>query len=890
MEDIEETLKKMELAGSAEGHGERKGAGDKSTETGHEAGLENDGVEGKDDEEEDKTAVAGLGGVLKGDEDGKKLAGDDEKGEEKEHGAVVEDDEDEHEHKTVVKNDGNEKIVKEEDEAGIKDGEDATDKHGIAEPQPLAGPSAIEAATGDENVEDLSDAEFPTEALPQDRCEADSDLDYEHNPVKDTHKPMPSNVDPALGIRFMSKTKTASKHGLHIIKKRPKSVYENVTFIDCKFQATGTTTFLDCQLRNVTFEDCRFKNVNRFDDMIATNTEFHGVKFDGYWNDKTYDGDVVVHQPELHQRPLAPRQPPPPVWDDRDPRLDEFFHYNSLLERVRQPAGLKIEGGEHEFYYLVNFLACTFDAKNPTVFKNCALQQVTFKNCHFSGSRFVNYYAFGLKVNECTFHDSKFVNVDGEEVRYYGLPQRLKDDFMELSKLKAKHEEELAKKKKTEEESKQVENTKEEGSKEEGAESSEKAAADSGEQEQQQEPVGDETRKIGCLAPWRTSERSFRFKQRTSTRPLHHNTPHTTCYRCLDDLVDVGSMENDIRKLLDRLLLNPRTEGDEPTNSTSPVAATEYDAAAAAADSEGDSGSDLDGGADLGNLTDDDRAGDSGVLVPALPSRPSNVGELPDVCFKKCDELIFPPEHGLTISTEGRYTRYFCLTFIDCQFESSGMTTFAGCQLNFVTFEGCTFKGVNQFINIIGDGLCYTKCTFDNHWETNLRHDSNIHLVSLTFEGTRHNGYLDQSEADWRSDLVKEQEREFDSWSKHPRVPGVIHTEDEDGIWKSGGRGLMLKDNREHELYREVYFINCTFDASKPTIFDNCVLDAVTFKNGSFSGSRFENFYAKGLKATNCTFNDCQYVNVARPDHEVLNAARKADPEAVESDGCRRDA
>lgn len=99
-------------------------------------------------------------------------------------------------------------------------------------------------------------------------------------------------------------------------------------------------------------------------------------------------------------------------------------------------------------------------------------------------------------------------------------------------------------------------------------------------------------------------------------RPLHHNTPHTTCHRCLDDLVAVGSMENDIKKLLNRLLLTPRAEGDEPTNSTSPVAATGDDAAAAA--SEGDSGSDLDGGADLGNLTDDDRVREGGVLVAAL--------------------------------------------------------------------------------------------------------------------------------------------------------------------------------------------------------------------------------------------------------------------------------
>ncbi|KAK4504962.1 hypothetical protein PRZ48_002925 [Zasmidium cellare] len=414
-----------------------------------------------------------------------------------------------------VKDGGDEKkIVEDQDRASnsrgkadMEDGHDGKAKDTTASPTPSAGASAEEISMsggGTENANDidLSQDEILQE-LPQQLFEPNSDLEYEWDPVKDRRKRVPSEIDSALDIRFKNKTKSAPEHGLHIIENSEKSIYENVTFINCKFQPAGITSFLNCEMRHVTFEDCRFKNTNRFDGTKATDTEFHRVRFDGHFEDKTYDNEVVLDDPRF-RRPLAPKQPPRPVWDDRDPRWDEFFHYNSKQQRVRQPAGMEIVDGEHEFYHLVTFLACTFDAKNPTVFKNCALRNVTFKNCHFSGSRFENYYAVDLTVDDCVFEKSQFINVErddgdelkgkrfrGETVKKHYVPEPLTQKILEGDlELEARIHQEFAQKKMEEQENgNQGESSTE---KEIMEETEEQAVVNGGGQGQEQEQKADD--------------------------------------------------------------------------------------------------------------------------------------------------------------------------------------------------------------------------------------------------------------------------------------------------------------------------------------------------------------------------------------------------------------
>lgn len=83
---------------------------------------------------------------------------------------------------------------------------------------------------------------------------------------------------------------------------------------------------------------------------------------------------------------------------------------------------------------------------------------------------------------------------------------------------------------------------------------------------------------------------------------------------------------------------------------------------------------------------------------------------------------------------------------------------------------------------------------------------------------------------------MEAQDRELELLSLRPRLPWHMHTEDANGRWTSPGRGLVVKEDREHEFYRDVYFIACTFNPDKPTVFDNCVLDGVKFRNCYFSG------------------------------------------------------
>ncbi|KAK4504961.1 hypothetical protein PRZ48_002924 [Zasmidium cellare] len=319
-------------------------------------------------------------------------------------------------------------------------------------------------------------------------------------------------------------------------------------------------------------------------------------------------------------------------------------------------------------------------------------------------------------------------------------------------------------------------------------------------------------------------------------------------------------MADGLREEMLRLQLNNRSDlASTSANHAAAAAAADFDAA----DYERDSDTDVGVAADT-----DPEDGDSGVPVLDLPLRPSQVGESGDVFFKRLDELVPPPDHGLTICTAGQNTRYYCLSFVDCEFDSAGMTTFAGCQYNFVSFEGCTFKGINHFVNSVGDQVSYKKCTFDDHWETNFEYRSGNEVVGRTFKNSRLDG--DPAEANRKINMVEEQERELEYLSKHPRPPPGIHTVDDRGNDKSAGRGIVIKENRKHELYREVYFIDCIFNPDKPTVFDNCVLDGVTFKNCYFSGTRFQNFCAKGLKAINCSFTDCEYVNIERPPGEQL--------------------
>lgn len=164
------------------------------------------------------------------------------------------------------------------------------------------------------------------------------------------------------------------------------------------------------------------------------------------------------------------------------------------------------------------------------------------------------------------------------------------------------------------------------------------------------------------------------------------------------------------------------------------------------------------------------------------------------------------------------------------------MTTLADCQLTDVTFERCQFMGVNHFANVIGSGLRYTDCTFDNHWEAVIEHPSDKHFNNRIFKDSRLTGTTAELEARRKSLQVKEQERELELLALHPRIPLGIHTEDDCGNWQSPGRGLVVKDNPEHQSYNEVYFISCTFDPENLTIFDKCVLEGVTFRFCDFSG------------------------------------------------------
>lgn len=176
------------------------------------------------------------------------------------------------------------------------------------------------------------------------------------------------------------------------------------------------------------------------------------------------------------------------------------------------------------------------------------------------------------------------------------------------------------------------------------------------------------------------------------------------------------------------------------------------------------------------------------------------------------------------------------MAFIDCSFDGTGMTTFAKCQLSEVTFEHCTFKGRNQFVNIIASGLRYSHCTFENHLETDFEHATDSEFVNRAFDDPWPNRSAIQCEVGQKSELVKKHERELELLSKDPRLPSHIHTQDTNGKWASPGRGLVVKEDREHEFYRDVYFIDCGFDPDKPTVFDNCVLDGVTFRKCFFSG------------------------------------------------------
>lgn len=177
-----------------------------------------------------------------------------------------------------------------------------------------------------------------------------------------------------MDIRFSGSNSTnAPENGLAIIKNDKKSTYDSLIFAACKFKPTNTTTSIDCQLSNIKFRDCRFKGINRFDRVRGTELRYIGCTFENYWEtDFEHDDDkYAIGQTFKDQRVQG------------TPKPNKDFEGIEFLDGDRQPMppppGITVERGEkQEVYYAVSFVACIFDEKNPTILKNCALENVTY--------------------------------------------------------------------------------------------------------------------------------------------------------------------------------------------------------------------------------------------------------------------------------------------------------------------------------------------------------------------------------------------------------------------------------------------------------------------------------------------------------------------------------
>lgn len=189
----------------------------------------------------------------------------------------------------------------------------------------------------------------------------------------------PSDVDGALNVTFKygQKVIPTPEHGIKIIKGSEESFYQFVSFVDCKFQPTGTTTFLDCELDHVEFNDCTFKGTNRFDNTHGTRLEYVKCDFENHW-----EGDKQHPQDHIYLEDIFKNDPRKTL-----PIIDfggcHFFDENR--QPIPPPRGIVVKrDNDHAFYFAVNFVNCYFDEEKPVEFKDCAFMDVTFEGCLFS--------------------------------------------------------------------------------------------------------------------------------------------------------------------------------------------------------------------------------------------------------------------------------------------------------------------------------------------------------------------------------------------------------------------------------------------------------------------------------------------------------------------------
>jgi hypothetical protein len=75
-------------------------------------------------------------------------------------------------------------------------------------------------------------------------------------------------------------------------------------------------------------------------------------------------------------------------------------------------------------------------------------------------------------------------------------------------------------------------------------------------------------------------------------------------------------------------------------------------------------------------------------------------------------------------------------------------------------------------------------------------------------------------------------------------------------------RGLTIKNvfGAPGRGFIDVWFVDCTWDPSASTVFDNCFLLNVTFKNCDFRGAKFHNVVMRSNTFHECTFR-CSWYN-----------------------------
>ncbi|PPJ50827.1 hypothetical protein CBER1_07274 [Cercospora berteroae] len=94
------------------------------------------------------------------------------------------------------------------------------------------------------------------------------------------------------------------------------------------------------------------------------------------------------------------------------PPCDHDTRFNFLPHPPDKPWSVTITDSkpDNALYFALTFIDCTFGGEQPLRFHNCIVECVTFKECHFEETQFINSVLVDMKVANVVFYDSWWMN------------------------------------------------------------------------------------------------------------------------------------------------------------------------------------------------------------------------------------------------------------------------------------------------------------------------------------------------------------------------------------------------------------------------------------------------------------------------------------------------